>query len=530
MHHTGTPTQPESALYHPRSAGQAQRPTHNSSNSQSLRRSRRPSSDELAEIHGGKRIKANNGTFIRTSPDASERAGHTSHSGPASASSLGHPLGRIGGAGEFTSYPTSNHRATGSLGNVPEHGRDSPLNRRLMAARDEEEDEFPSPRRSFVAPTNAQGNHGNGYASAPVSARPGQARDPRVTALLAGDDADAIGSPDNDTTVHESLMEMVDEEDPEHSRPMHALRHVRGSVMRNGSRSSINSQDIDDMLAEVVDDETSRLGGNGALRSAAKQRYRNSNPGAATGGVTSSFPIHLGTQSEALSPGHARSYTPSSQTASSKFMSSVSPAPHPANSRGYVFRNTDVADMEAQAQARSPEELGHRPSLSGSGSFNGANTSPPGNNSNAVTTQFLPPQSGPPQPKKIYHSKGTGQVIGSQHASMMNPVPPVPVEAAPQLSRPVAPTSSFTADGLPKRTCKQCGQPGRYKDSKCVEKWGPGPQGPGTVCDRCRKKMKRVEKRATQDSAAMTAAMNNHQYPIAPAPSGSFTNQVSLLC
>jgi hypothetical protein len=34
------------------------------------------------------------------------------------------------------------------------------------------------------------------------------------------------------------------------------------------------------------------------------------------------------------------------------------------------------------------------------------------------------------------------------------------------------------------RICRQCGLPGRYKDGKCVEKWGPGPEGPGTVCDR----------------------------------------------
>ena len=34
------------------------------------------------------------------------------------------------------------------------------------------------------------------------------------------------------------------------------------------------------------------------------------------------------------------------------------------------------------------------------------------------------------------------------------------------------------------RICRQCGQPGRYKEGKCVEKWGPGPEGPGTVCDR----------------------------------------------
>ncbi|QRV87134.1 hypothetical protein RhiJN_15152 [Ceratobasidium sp. AG-Ba] len=50
------------------------------------------------------------------------------------------------------------------------------------------------------------------------------------------------------------------------------------------------------------------------------------------------------------------------------------------------------------------------------------------------------------------------------------------------------------------RTCRQCGLAGRYKDGKCVEKWGPGPEGPGTVCDRCRKKMKRVERRGTADA------------------------------
>ncbi|KAF7327837.1 L30e-like protein [Mycena kentingensis (nom. inval.)] len=47
------------------------------------------------------------------------------------------------------------------------------------------------------------------------------------------------------------------------------------------------------------------------------------------------------------------------------------------------------------------------------------------------------------------------------------------------------------------RLCRQCGLPGRYKDGRCVEKWGPGPMGPGTVCDRCRKRAKRVERRGT---------------------------------
>ncbi|KAG8766950.1 hypothetical protein FRC12_006537 [Ceratobasidium sp. 428] len=57
------------------------------------------------------------------------------------------------------------------------------------------------------------------------------------------------------------------------------------------------------------------------------------------------------------------------------------------------------------------------------------------------------------------------------------------------------------------RTCRQCGLPGRYKDGKCVEKWGPGPEGPGTVCDRCRKKMKRVERRGTADASMLTSSL-----------------------
>ncbi|KAG8767724.1 hypothetical protein FRC15_005513 [Serendipita sp. 397] len=130
-------------------------------------------------------------------------------------------------------------------------------------------------------------------------------------------------------------------------------------------------------------------------------------------------------------------------------------------------------------------------------------------------------------PKKIYHTKNTGQVIGAQNLATGMPTGTIdPTYVAP---KPGAPPNSLTIDGLPKRTCKQCGQPGRYRDNKCVEKWGPGPQGPGTVCDRCRKKMKRVEKRATQDSNAMAAATLQHQYPIAPAPnpSGSFSHSQS---
>ena len=52
----------------------------------------------------------------------------------------------------------------------------------------------------------------------------------------------------------------------------------------------------------------------------------------------------------------------------------------------------------------------------------------------------------------------------------------------PPLGRKVTPALTVNAQG--QRTCQQCHQPGRYKDGRCIEKWGPGPAGPGTVCDR----------------------------------------------
>ncbi|KAK0469422.1 uncharacterized protein EV420DRAFT_31998 [Desarmillaria tabescens] len=75
------------------------------------------------------------------------------------------------------------------------------------------------------------------------------------------------------------------------------------------------------------------------------------------------------------------------------------------------------------------------------------------------------------------------------------------------------------------RICRSCGQPGRYKEDKCVEKWGPGPMGPGTVCDRCRKKMKRFERRGTLGASQTLnpqLARNNLPQPqLHPSPSPS---------
>ncbi|KZS90657.1 hypothetical protein SISNIDRAFT_457501 [Sistotremastrum niveocremeum HHB9708] len=94
-----------------------------------------------------------------------------------------------------------------------------------------------------------------------------------------------------------------------------------------------------------------------------------------------------------------------------------------------------------------------------------------------------------------------------------------PDAAPPARIQPISPPQTFPATNAEgQRTCRQCGMAGRYKDGRCVEKWGPGPMGPGTVCDRCRKKTKRVERRLAVDAAThgitvppLTA--NNMQVP-----------------
>ncbi|KAF8342956.1 uncharacterized protein EI90DRAFT_3030826 [Cantharellus anzutake] len=65
-----------------------------------------------------------------------------------------------------------------------------------------------------------------------------------------------------------------------------------------------------------------------------------------------------------------------------------------------------------------------------------------------------------------------------------------------QSSTPTSQSADLPANVSNLRTCKQCGQPGRYVDGKCIEKWGKGPLGRGSICDRCRKKNKRMEKLA----------------------------------
>uniref|UniRef100_A0A0W0EY89 Uncharacterized protein n=1 Tax=Moniliophthora roreri TaxID=221103 RepID=A0A0W0EY89_MONRR len=107
-----------------------------------------------------------------------------------------------------------------------------------------------------------------------------------------------------------------------------------------------------------------------------------------------------------------------------------------------------------------------------------------------------------------------GGVVNAPETLHLHPTHPPPHSSSSQsqgsLSQP-PPQGYPPTNSAGQRICRQCGQPGRYKEGKCVEKWGPGPWGPGTVCDRCRKKMKRVERRGTLEQAQMLAAKQAEQ-------------------
>jgi len=508
----------------------------------SLRRTRRSSNDDLGAQAGGKRLKTDTGGgYVRVSSEAYPRdypdprlVPHSGVATPTDPRRAQPPFGREGTATSGT-VANSDKRGSGSLGSGTERGRDSPSDRRTVG-REEDEEEFPSPpRRLLTTPTTATRPSvvGNGHTS--TVSRAASSLEARAGPIAAGDDgdADADGSPDLTVAAglgaHKELMELA-EDDSEAMSARPGMKRTRSDAPRNGSRSSMNSQDIEEMIAQAAGDEddpsNARYGTDASMRTTTKRhRATGSTLSRNPGGSISTFPIQFGAHLD----GHSRLYPTATQQSQPKYMSSGSPVAPPGNSRPYVFRNTDSADMEAQNQARSSEESMQRSSFSGALPTNVARSPSVPTPGPMMTMQFLPPQSGPPMPKKIYHHKDTGQVIGSQHVGL-----------APALNGPADPNSAaqrsaiaavyLTSDGQRKRTCRQCGQPGRYKENKCVEKWGPGPDGPGTVCDRCRKKMKRVEKRATQDSAMM-AANHHHQYPIAPAPAASFPQlplQVSL--
>ena len=191
------------------------------------------------------------------------------------------------------------------------------------------------------------------------------------------------------------------------------------------------------------------------------------------------------------------------------------PAPHKQRGadrdRGYIFRNMHPGGKEPVSQQRGSVSLPHHSSV-GSESTHSSSRGvihPPGqelaNSADGSRVPHVPPSA--PQPKKIFYSKsialppGSGSTSGGPGSATAGP--PGPGGNAFRGPGPGPPS------GQPVRTCKSCGEPGRYKDGRCVEKWGPGPHGSGTVCDRCRKRTKRVEKQIGMKAAADAAAQNS---------------------
>ncbi|EIW81696.1 hypothetical protein CONPUDRAFT_81471 [Coniophora puteana RWD-64-598 SS2] len=133
------------------------------------------------------------------------------------------------------------------------------------------------------------------------------------------------------------------------------------------------------------------------------------------------------------------------------------------------------------------------------------------------THVFAPPVTGAPgamRRSKLPLGSASQPTLESPPSLAQIPTAPPAVTVSAPLaevaSEPVRTGSTFPGTNAQgQRICRQCGLPGRYKDGKCVEKWGPGPEGPGTVCDRCRKKMKRVERRGTLESQQQLAAQQS---------------------
>ncbi|KAF8815492.1 hypothetical protein BYT27DRAFT_7249155 [Phlegmacium glaucopus] len=117
---------------------------------------------------------------------------------------------------------------------------------------------------------------------------------------------------------------------------------------------------------------------------------------------------------------------------------------------------------------------------------------------------FAPVVTGAPTKKTKFPNTiqaGPGSGVGLPGSG-----PSLDTGSTPSVTVPFASTNNSG-----QRICRQCGMVGRYKDGKCVEKWGPGPMGPGTVCDRCRKKMKRVERRGTLENQQQQVASQSVQ-------------------
>ncbi|KIO09614.1 hypothetical protein M404DRAFT_276429 [Pisolithus tinctorius Marx 270] len=181
-----------------------------------------------------------------------------------------------------------------------------------------------------------------------------------------------------------------------------------------------------------------------------------------------------------------------------------------ASSRGLVNTPT-VGPLEQPGELRTYQTHVFAPPVTGAPTkkgkmslANGAPTLPTPSNTSTSSTA-------PPQTPTTSHplASSTSANLSHPHPHHVGTAHGHPQQQPPQPTVHRTPAGTYPpTNSLGQRICRQCGLAGRYKEGKCVEKWGPGPEGPGTVCDRCRKKMKRVERRGTLGGVGGIAAGN----------------------
>ncbi|EFI27601.1 hypothetical protein CC1G_14527 [Coprinopsis cinerea okayama7 len=227
----------------------------------------------------------------------------------------------------------------------------------------------------------------------------------------------------------------------------------RPSHSRSSSRSSASSMDVDEMLLRTTTDDRSASQPNGA---------------------------------------GAASASPHPHPASINPLHHIQSSHRSRHSRSQPRSGVPLSESEYQQQQQYPRRIDTYPASQSIPLRKEHTVQSPAQLQTYQTHIFAPPVTGAPIKKSKYSSANLaahGSVVGLDSQSPN--APPVPAFPA------------TNAQG--QRICRQCGQAGRYKDGKCVEKWGPGPLGPGTVCDRCRKKMKRVERRGTLEAQQQAA-------------------------
>jgi hypothetical protein len=248
---------------------------------------------------------------------------------------------------------------------------------------------------------------------------------------------DAVGSPDseiaeavglrpvsakhdNDEALDEEMLVLAGE------RPLCARRE---STATGTGRGEETDGEVDEMLLETV-------GATSSDRPQRRDPYANDRDRWHDDYAPARYA--RGREGSAKALGHH----PSSGSSHSPVNSYPSPAHHHQHGsdrdRGYIFRNMHPGGMESVSQQRGSISFPHHSPAGGESARSSSRgviyppgQEPPNNAGGSRIPHFLPPQLGPPQPKKIYHSKVTlPPAVGRSlvDLAVRQLVPPVQVE------------------------------------------------------------------------------------------------------